>query len=283
MAEIHPGERQRNGDPAVTAQDRGRGMSELDRDGVRVHYEVHGEGPPILLSHGYTASASMWQPQIGPLTRSGFQVITWDQRGHGRSDYPHDPADYGEELAVGDMAAVLDAAGVRRAVIAGLSLGGYLSLAFHLRHPERTAALVLLDTGPGFKRDEARAAWNDQALQMAAEFEARGLDALVDRAEVDRDHRDAGGLVGAGRGLMVQRDARVIESLPEIRVPTLVVVGEHDTPFLNASAYMEQKIPGASRVVVPGAGHAANLDRPEEVNDALIDFLERTRSEGSWA
>lgn len=257
-------------------------MPELDRDGVRIWYEVHGRGPAILLSHGYTASTRMWDPQIGPLTEGGYTVVTWDQRGHGRSDYPPDPAQYAEELAVGDMAAVLDAAGVTRAVIAGLSLGGYLSLAFHLRKPHRTAGLALLDTGPGYKSDTGRDAWNAQAERMAQDFELRGLDALPARAEVGREHRDATGLVNAGRGLLVQHDARVINSLPDIAVPTLVLVGADDTDFLTPSSYMGRKIPGAEHVVVDRAGHAANLDRPDEVNDALLRFLDRVRTSGAW-
>lgn len=257
-------------------------MPEVDRDGVRIWYEVHGQGPAILLSHGYTASTRMWDPQIGPLTECGYQVVIWDQRGHGRSGYPPDPADYVEELAVGDMAAVLDVVGVSRAVIAGLSLGGYLSLAFHLRHRERTAGLALLDTGPGYKSDAGRDAWNAQAERMANDFESRGLDALPARAEVGREHRDATGLARAGRGLLVQHDSRAIESLPSIRVPTLVLVGAEDTDFLTPCRYMAGKIPGAELVVVDGAGHAANLDRPQEVNDALLAFLDRVQGDGDW-
>ena len=257
-------------------------MPTIDREGVRIAYDVTGDGPAVLLSHGYTATATMWRPQVDALAAQGYRVITWDQRGHGRSDYPDDPEDYAEPLAVADMEAVLDEAGADRAVIGGLSLGGYLSLAFHLEHPDRTVGLVLMDTGPGFKSDQARERWNDHAASMGADFETRGLDALVDRAEVDRSHRDAGGLVRAAAGLMRQKDARVIESLPTISVPTLVLVGEHDTGFLAAGEYMAARIPDATHVVVPDAGHAANLDQPERVNEALLEFLGRLRSTGDW-
>jgi pimeloyl-ACP methyl ester carboxylesterase len=257
-------------------------MPTIEREGVRIAYDVAGDGPPVLLSHGYTATGAMWRPQVESLVAQGYRVITWDERGHGRSDYPEDPAQYAESIAVADMAAVLDAAGAQRAVIGGLSLGGYLSLAFHLQHPERTVGLVLMDTGPGFKSDEARDRWNEYATGMGADFEARGLDALADRAEVDRSHRDASGLVRAATGLLRQRDARIIESLPTIAVPTLVLVGEQDTGFLAGAEYMAKRIPGATHVVVPDAGHAANLDQPERVNDALLAFLGRLRSTGDW-
>src|SRR5689334_10865377 len=224
-------------------------MPEIDRDGVKIYYEVHGEGRPVLLSHGFTASSGMWKPQIGALVERGYRLIAWDQRGHGRSSYPDDPADYRQELAVGDMAAVLDAVGANRAVIGGLSLGGYLSLAFHLQYPQRTAALALFDTGPGFRNDDARPKWNALAERYAIDFTERGLDALPSRAEVEKRHRNADGLARAARGLLVQHDARALASLPDIRVPALVLVGEEDEGFLAASAYMGQKIPGAEYVV----------------------------------
>jgi len=174
------------------------------------------------------------------------------------------------------MAAILDAAGVEKAVVGGLSLGGYLSLEFHLRHPERVAALMLFDTGPGFKRDEARAGWNLTAEATAAGYDTRGLEALPNRPEVGRaTHRGAAGLARAARGILVQQDARVIESLPTIAVPTLVVVGELDTPFLAATDYMAAKVPGATKAIIPDAGHASNIDQIEAFNRIVLDFLER--------
>ena len=252
-------------------------MSFLDRDGVRIRYERTGAGPVVLLSHGYTASGRMWAGNVGALADAGHTVVTWDQRGHGESDYPGDPSAYAEPLAVADMAAILDEVGAERAVIGGMSLGGYLSLAFHLAFPERTAALVLVDTGPGFRSDDARAAWNRTAEQYATDFTARGLAALAvsdERSEVDPSvHRDATGLAAAARGLLAQRDDRVIASLPTIAVPTLVVVGADDQPFLAAADHMAAKIPGAEKVVIVGAGHASNIDQPKAFNEAVTGFL----------
>lgn len=251
-------------------------MATLARDGVTLSYDVHGRPSdrlPLLLSHGYSATAQMWAPNLSALT-ADRQVVTWDIRGHGRSDSTADPGAYSADLSVADMAAILDAVGADRAIVGGLSLGGYLSLAFHLAHPERVAALLLFDTGPGYKRDEPRADWNRSAEQTAADFDTRGLDALPSRAEVERStHRSAAGLALAARGILVQHDARVIESLPTITVPTLVLVGADDTPFLAAAEYMAARIPRARRVVLPGAGHASNLDQPDAFNRAVLDFL----------
>jgi pimeloyl-ACP methyl ester carboxylesterase len=253
-------------------------MPMLDRDGVAIHYEVAGDGPALILTHGYSATGEMWAGQIAPLAKH-FKVVTWDMRGHGRSDYPQDPAAYSEAATVADMAALLDAVGAKDAVVGGLSLGGYMSLAFHATHPERTRALLIIDTGPGYKNDQARDGWNESAIRRAERFEADGL---PDPAKVGAEvrlarHRDATGLARAARGMLTQKNARVIESLPEVRVPAIVIVGENDTPFLAASDYMAAKIPGAKKAVIPGAGHAANIDNPQAFNAALTGFLAAAR------
>src|SRR5665213_1622948 len=148
-------------------------MPTLTRDGVDLYYEVHGEGPALLLSHGYGATSQMWRGQVEALSK-GHTLILWDMRGHGASASPDDPAAYSEAATVADMAALLDTAGAERAIVGGLSLGGYMSLAFHLAHPERVRALMMFDTGPGFRKDEARDAWNGRARRTAARFESEG-------------------------------------------------------------------------------------------------------------
>lgn len=250
-------------------------MPRLDRDGVGIHYEVHGDGPPVLLSHGYSATCRMWDAQVAAL-RDRYRVIVWDMRGHGQSDDPADPSLYSERHTVDDMAAILRAQGVTRAVIGGLSLGGVMSLGFQAAHPEMVRALMLFDTGPGFRNPEARAAWNQRSLLRADDLEARGLAALNRSDEVRLgEHRSAGGLARAARGMLTQQDDHLIRALPHIAVPTLVLVGANDTPFLAATDYMAAKIPGATKVVIPDAGHAANLHRPEAFNRAMEDFLGR--------
>jgi pimeloyl-ACP methyl ester carboxylesterase len=173
------------------------------------------------------------------------------------------------------MAALLDAVGAEDAVVGGLSLGGYMSLAFHRAHPQRTRALLIVDTGPGYKNDQARDGWNANAMRRAERYEAEGLPDLAGASAEVRlaRHRDATGLARAARGMLTQRDARVIESLPGIAIPAVVIVGANDTPFLAASDYMAAKIPGAKKVVIPGAGHSANIDQPAAFNAALLEFL----------
>ena len=249
-------------------------MPKIDRNGVKIHYEVYGDGPPLILTHGYSSTSAMWEGQIEALSKH-HKLVLWDMRGHGKSDYPADPDAYSEALTIGDIAALLDQIGARRAIVGGLSLGGYMSLAFYRTHPERVAALLIIDTGPGFKKDEARTAWNKRAHETAERFERDGLSVLksLSRERSSVTHRDARGLALAARGMLTQRDASVMEVLPEIAVPSLIVVGADDTPFLAASDYMAAKIPGAKKVVIPSAGHAVNIDQPQAFIDAVLPFL----------
>jgi pimeloyl-ACP methyl ester carboxylesterase len=219
-------------------------MAKLNRNGVSIHYGVHGTGPVILLSHGYSATSEMWRGQIEPLSRE-HTLMLWDMRGHGLSDYPVDPTAYSEAEA----------------------------------YPERVKALLIIDTGPGYRSDQARAEWNRFALDRAEGLEKHGLAALnMASPEVMASrHRSAEGLVFAARGMLTQHNAAVIDGLSSISVPAIVIVGANDKPFLNAADYMAKKIPGAEKVIIPDAGHAVNLDQPAAFNAAVLAFLDRLR------
>jgi pimeloyl-ACP methyl ester carboxylesterase len=250
-------------------------MSRVQLFGIEIDYEDSGSGPPVLLSHGYSATRHMWDGQHRAF--DDYRIISWSMRGHGQTESPGDPTKYSADLTVGDMEALLRHLGIQRGVIGGLSLGGYVSLAFYLAHPEMVRALVICDSGPGYRNAEARQAWNQRADERAAELERRGLDALSGRSREMReamgDHRSAQGLAHAARGMLAQEGSRVIDGLGSIRVPTLIIVGDQDQPFLAPSEYMAKKIRGARLEVIAGGGHASNLDQPEAFNRALRDFL----------
>jgi pimeloyl-ACP methyl ester carboxylesterase len=228
-------------------------------NGIAIEYQDGGQGSPVLLGHGYSATGRMWDGQRAALG-DRYRIVSWDMRGHGQTESPSDPAQYSAALTVADMRALLGHCGIERAVVGGLSLGGYVSLAFYLAHPE------------------ARAAWNARAHERAAELEAKGLDALAGRSREMREamghHASAQGLAHAARGMLAQESSAVIDSLATIEVPTLIIVGDQDQPFLAPCEYMAKKIPGARLEVIPGAGHASNLDQPAIFNRVLLTFLQ---------
>jgi pimeloyl-ACP methyl ester carboxylesterase len=252
-------------------------MSEAQLNGVAIHYEDSGSGPAVFLTHGYAAAGAMWEPQRKALNDAGYRLVAWDMRGHAETESPDDPGHYSEGLTIADMEALMDMLGIEKGVVGGLSLGGFMSLAFQLAHPERVRALLLCDTGPGYRSDEARAKWNRMAEKSAMNFEEKGLDAAGRNPEVQaavKYHKSAAGLAHSARGMLAQVDSRVIDHLPEINVPTLIIVGERDEPYHDASRYMQSKIPGARLEVIPEAGHAANMDQPEAFNRVVLEFLD---------
>jgi pimeloyl-ACP methyl ester carboxylesterase len=247
----------------------------IDRDGVVLRYEVHGRGPPLLFTHSFGATMRMWDRQVAHLAER-HRIVLWDMRGHGGSGDPVDPALYSQALTVGDMAAILDACGIERAVIGGIGLGGRMSLAFHLDHPDRVEALVLCGTFPGFRNPEMRTAWNYRAKSQAHSLEVKGFEALGRGREVSLAvHRSAVGLAAAARGMVVQTDSLLVDSLSTIRVPTLILVGSDDRDHFAAANMMAGTIPGARRVVLQGAGAISNLDHPLAFNRAVDAFLDR--------
>jgi pimeloyl-ACP methyl ester carboxylesterase len=260
-------------------------------DGLRLHAEAHGSGVPVVLSCGYATTHENFRPQIAPLVAAGFRVVLWDYRGHGRSQAAADPAGYSLAQVVDDLGRVLDhaAPGVP-AVVGGLSLGGLVSLHFALAHPARVRALLLLDSGPGFKNPEAAARWQAQVERTAERLETRGMQSLLEgraaataigRSPELPAARAAGAAIAAQDPRAVAAFGRrvagpappVLDELAAIEVPALVLVGEHDEAYLRAADVMAARLPKARKVVVPGAGHIGNIEEADAFNAALVEFL----------
>lgn len=252
-------------------------MAKARANGIAIDYQDTGRGRPILLTHGHMSGRTAWDGQHQALA-DRYRVISWDIRGHGQTEVADDPTQYSLDLTVADIRALLGHLGIERAVVGGLSLGGYVSLAFYLAHPEMVEALVICDSGPGYRNAQARQQWNERAFARADELEAKGLESLAGRSrevqETRTRHRSARSLAHATRGILAQQGSAVIDGLPSIDVPTLVIVGDQDTPFLAPCEYMAKKIPGARLETIAGAGHSSNLDQPEAFNRVLLDFLD---------
>jgi pimeloyl-ACP methyl ester carboxylesterase len=241
-----------------------------------IAFTIHGrptERTPVLLTHGFAASQAMWASNLDALALDR-QVLTWDLPGHGASSLGS--GELSHDRCIVDMVELIDVLNAPRAVVGGMSLGGFLSLLFFARHPERVAALLLVDTGPGFRDDAARDAWNAWVGGLADDLDARGLAAIRPSPEMAAAEHVGGadGLAAAARGILIQRDGEASESLKTITAPTLIVVGANDDRFLAAADAMARRIPGARKVIIENAGHAANMDQPAQFNRSVSEFLE---------
>ncbi len=251
----------------------------------RLHVEVEGAGPVVLLMHGLGGSARNWGPQVRAL-RSRYRVVRFDTRGHARSEAPSAPESYAPEAFVADVGRVLDQVGATRAMVGGLSMGAGIALRFALAHPERVTALVLA-AFPGSRDGAGFAA---VALAFADAIERRGLEAAGAEFVWGDDSRldSAGRLVRQGflehpshalawtLRKLVATQASVDELAPALArldVPALVIVGAEDRGSRAPSAPLAQVLPRARLVVIPGAGHVVNLQAPKEFNAALLEFL----------
>jgi pimeloyl-ACP methyl ester carboxylesterase len=255
-------------------------------NGIQINYEVHGQGYPVVFLHGFVGTVDMWRSQVEAISAE-HKFIIYDARGHGESESPPSVEDYSADIVVEDLRQLLDLLGVEKAVVGGLSMGGYESLRFYLTHPEMVAALILMDTGPGYRNPARRDEWNAQQETQAARIETEDMEAFAARAPTYTSRErilqlNPVGLANMARRVVAQHDSWVMERLKSIGVPTLVLVGESDTPFLGASEYMERVIPDVRRIVIPNAGHAANQDNPEALNTAVLDFLRGLNLPGPW-
>jgi pimeloyl-ACP methyl ester carboxylesterase len=256
--------------------------------GVDLEYEAKGRGHALLLLHAFPLNNAMWDAQVQALAAS-HQVVRFDFRGFGGS--PPGDALLTMERIADDAAALLDRLGISQAVVGGCSMGGYAALAFARRHPDRLRRLVLLDTRAGADSEEGkknRAALAERVRREGAGAAAEAFLPQLVGETTQREHPDVvarlreiilgsspRGIVDALAGLAARADSG--PSLKEIRVPTLVICGAEDTitPLAEAEA-LQRGIAGSRLVVIPKAGHLANLEQPVAVNQALREFLART-------
>jgi pimeloyl-ACP methyl ester carboxylesterase len=250
-------------------------------------YEDKGAGTdrmPLVLVHGHPFDRTMWAPQLAEFPRTR-RVIVPDLRGYGAS--PVVPGVTPLPVFADDLAHLLDALGVDRFVLAGLSMGGQIAMECWSRFPERIAGLVLADTSPAAETEEGRRARSDMADRLLREGMRGYADEVLYRmvapsadpevaAHVHRmmTSTPPGGAAAALRGRALRPDYRPL--LPTVTVPALVVVGEEDTytPVPDARA-LHAALPDATLRVVAGAAHLPNLERPAEFNQALEEFLKR--------
>lgn len=255
---------------------------------VTLAADVRGDGPALLFIHGFPLDRALWAHQVASL--AGWRRIAPDLRGLGTSEAPE--SGYSMAAYADDLVRLLDRLEVRRAVVAGLSMGGYVAFEMLRRHRERVAGLMLMDTRAEADGAEARAT-REQMIVLARTEGVRAvaerlLPRLVGRStqqtqphlvEQVREMMVRAPLPGVVGALGAMRDrADATPLLPEIAVPTLVVVGQEDemTPPAVARA-LTDAIPSAAMTVIPGAGHLAPLEAPTAVTRVCAEFLEAMR------
>ncbi len=261
-------------------------MSRVRVRGIELAYEIEGSGPAVVLLHGYPFNRSMWREQVEAL-RSSYRVITPDLRGHGETSASGELATM-DEMAQ-DVAALMDALNIERAVIGGLSMGGYVTLAFYRRFPLRVRALILADTRPQADTEEARRSREQQAERALKEGMNGIADTLLPKVLAPETLRERPEVVARLREMMTKTKpqgaaaalrgmaARVDQTdfLERIIQPTLIIVGSQDelTPPQDAEL-MSREIRGSRLEIIDGAAHVSNLERPAEFNRTLVDFLD---------
>ncbi len=258
-------------------------MLRAEISGLSVAYERAGEGPALVLLHGFTHDSRVWRPQLDSLSDQ-FTVIAWDAPGAGQSVDPP------ETFQIGDwadaLAGLLDAAGVQSAHVLGLSWGGLLAQEFYRRYGRRVHSLVLADTYAGWKGslpepipEERLAACLRDASLPPGKFVPKYLPGMFSDSPPEEARAELAGIMSdfhpIGFRLMAIAVARADtrDLLPTIRVPTLLVWGEADARSpLTVARQMHQAIPDAKLVVISGAGHVSNLEQPARFDAEVRDF-----------
>lgn len=251
---------------------------------IEIGYEDAGSGLPVVFLHGFPHDRSLWAPQIGALV-DRCRCIAPDLRGFGETSVegPYSMARYAD-----DVVALLDMLQIERAVIAGLSMGGYIAFEFWRRHRSRVRGLILADTRAGTDTAEGRA----KREAMIARVREEGVEALVDAqltgmlGKTTREKHPvlvesvkrmltrapAEGVIGALEAMCSREDSTAM--LAGIDVPTLIVVGEEDVITTPSEARaMHDAIRGSRLEILPGAGHLSNLERPASFNHVTSEFV----------
>jgi pimeloyl-ACP methyl ester carboxylesterase len=256
---------------------------------TKLYFEEMGYGIPLLLIHGGLVDRRMWDEQFEEFSKH-YRVIRYDARGHGNSDSASDTFSHHE-----DLNQLMEALNIKKAVLMGLSMGGYISIDFALSYPEKVISLILVSPGlTGYEFKSKVLEENNRLLFKA--ITDRNPDMIVEyfqRSWTDGPHRSpdqVDSTVRANVRLMAREtvqkynfrslekrlDPPAINRLPEIKIPTLTVVGKFDMPgIIEIVNMIERDIDGAKKVELDSVAHMVNMEKPKEFNNIVLEFLSK--------
>jgi 3-oxoadipate enol-lactonase len=266
-------------------------------DRVRLYYEEHGRGTPLVLAYGIGGNADMWDVNREALA-ARHRLVLWEPRGHARSDSPEDPAKYSFQRWMLDLRAMLDHLGIRRAHVGGLSLGAGIATRFALRFPARVRSLVVTNSSSasGLPLSVENLVMRARSIEITL---TKGMDAMAEfamaanpnvserlalepaaRAEFYEEYRRLSpiGYANSLRALLAMD--HITDQLPRLRMPVLLIGADRD-PSLEPMKAMHRKIRGSKLVVLSPASHFGNRDQPESWNRTVLEFLARCDRRGA--
>lgn len=271
-------------------------------DDLRLHIAESGDGPPLILLHGFTGSTESWSPLRSAFDHA-YRVIAIDHPGHGRSSVPTDPNRYRVDRFSDDLLRLIDSLSLERVVVAGYSMGGRVALRFAIGHADRVAGLVLESTTPGIEDSAQRLVRKEFDGLLANDIERDGIEDFVDRWErlplwdtqrqlphasrvglrAQRLLNDPLGLANSLRGAGAGEGLPVLDQAAGLRTPVLIIAGALDTRYVELGRLLERTIPGSRLEPVENAGHAVYLEMPEAFATAVNKFLSTIPSaKGRW-
>jgi pimeloyl-ACP methyl ester carboxylesterase len=281
-------------------------MPSADLEGVTLRYEDVGSGPPIVWVHEYFGDHRSWGPQLTAFSRS-YRNIVYDARGYPGSSAPAGVEFYSQQAMIDDLHQLLDHRGIDQAIIAGLSMGANVALNYGIQHPERCLGLIVAGCGSG---STERSSFEAKAEDMLSVIATEGMGGLhrwmesdptriqlkekdpleweaIGRRLADRSPEAAQAVY---RGVQLRRPGIMTlgDALAATPLPTLVAFGDADSACVEPGLFMWRQLPNARLAVIPGSGHAINLEEPELFNAVVRQFLgdlesTRTRQTGRTA
>ena len=270
-------------------------------DGVRLYFEETGSGRPVILVHEFAGDLRSYELQMRHFGKR-YRTIAFNARGFPPSDVPEHVSSYSQARAADDILAVLDHIGEGQAHVIGLSMGGFATLHFGLRYPQRALSLCIGGCGYGTEPDK-RETFRAEADVIANVIRREGMAAFAEHyaygpTRVQYQNKDprghaefkrmlaehsAVGSANTQQGVQKERPSlyTLVEEMKRLTVPTLIITGDEDWPCLFPGILMKQSIPSAALAVIPNSGHAINLEEPDEYNRIVGKFLSQIES-GRW-